>query len=169
MGCPSNRATLLGFGELGDGEGDCYQIPLPPSLSGQQGKRRITVTLAWHTPITSRHRAYRQAFLWFSGYDNRDDGDFGDRLRVNRLCCDWQTVRRGTIQHEIFEGDSAVAFSAQDNLPLKINCKAEFGKLSAKIPYAVAVTIEVAEGINLPIYQEINEKVRLQVAARTRV
>ena len=33
-----------------------------------------------------------------------------ERLNTDRVCADWQTVQRGTMQHEIFEGDDAVPF-----------------------------------------------------------
>lgn len=161
FGCPNNRATLMGFGELKIGEADRYEIPLPQSLSGKAVARRIIVTLAWFTPVTSRNREYRQVQLWFSGYGDRDDGDFGEILRVKRKACHWQTVKRGTVQHEIFEGEDAATFSQRDNLFLQVNCKEEFAGVQKDIsvPYSLVVSFDVAEDINLPIYQQIRERI----------
>lgn len=168
LGCPGHRATMLGFGSLKDEEGDRYEVPLPMSLSGQQVMRRVSVTLAWFTPIMSRHRMYRQASLWFSGYGEQKEENFGEILRVSRKCCQWQTVKRGTVQHEIWEGDSAVTFSEEDILTLQVNCKSENGRLEKGIDYAVVVSCEVPAGVQLPIYQEIRDKIQTKVAVSAR-
>jgi len=43
-------------------------------------------------------------------------------LQTDRICVDWQTVQRGTLQHEIFEGGSAVAFVDGAKVIVKVNC-----------------------------------------------
>ena len=63
--CLDHRVIVLGCGELNAEEGHLYNVPLPPALNAIKVKRRLTVTLAWLTPINPRHRAYRVADLWF--------------------------------------------------------------------------------------------------------
>lgn len=89
---------MLGFGVLADGEGAEFSLPLPPSLSGRSVRRRLIVTLAWFSPINSRHQSYRMAQLWFSA-----TGD----IATTRAGADWRAVQRGTVQHEVFEGRRA--------------------------------------------------------------
>lgn len=159
FGSAPQRATMIGTGMLQRGNAAIFSVPLPPSLSGQREWRRLTITLAWFTPINSRDRRYRRARLWFE--PPRQE------LLVNRREADWRAVRRGTVQHEILEGRQATAYADEDTLSVKINCAEYAGALSEEIPYALAVSLEVAPELGLPIFQEIRDKVRalVQVAA----
>jgi len=168
--CADHRATMLGCDSLKDGEAHRYVVPLPPSLSGKRVWRRITVTMAWMTPINPNHRAFRKASLWFEPYGGKQrHGEFNQLLQVSRREADWQAVRRGTIQHEIFSGDKATPFGDDDNLIVQVNCRADAGKLIENIPYALIVTIEVALGLNLPIYNEIRTRIRQLVEIDNKV
>ena len=66
MACTDQRATVLGVGALEDKEGNEFILPLPPSLSSVTYNRRLTITLAWLTPINSSRQNYRVAHLWFN-------------------------------------------------------------------------------------------------------
>lgn len=156
MTCTERRATLIGAGELKDGEALEFRVPLPPSLNAQLVKRRLTITLAWMSPVNPRHAKYRSARLWIK--PPHDD------LSVSRMNCDWQRVLRGTVQHEILEGESAMPFVEDADLVFKVNCAEDGGKLVAPVPFALCVTLEVAEGVDLPIYQEIRERVSTRVS-----
>lgn len=158
LGCENHRITVISATEIGDGEGHLYELPLPPSLSGIVGVRRLTVTLGWFTPINPLHRDYRRAGLWVSKPDSS--------LNVSRVGADWQTVQRGTMQHEIFEGDAAVAYVDGASIRLKVNCRADAGRLDDRIPYALAVTLEAGEDLRVPVYQEVAERINLQTEVR---
>jgi hypothetical protein len=114
--------------------------------------------LAWFTPINPLHRDYRRAGLWVSTPESA--------LNVNRSGADWQTVQRGTMQHEIFEGDAAVAYVDGAFVRLKVNCRADAGRLDDRIPYALAVTLEAGEDLRVPVYQEVAERINLQTEVR---
>ena len=123
LGCNEQRATLLGFGQLNDGEAHVYNLPLPPSLSAQHEWRKFTVTLAWLSPVASTTQRYREAQLWFDfegGMKSREK--LSEKLSVNGIDSDSHATRRGTVQHEVFEGESAVAISDGDTLQIKVNC-----------------------------------------------
>jgi hypothetical protein len=165
-GCHDQRATLCGWSELGDGEGHVYRIPLPPSLNGVRAWRRLTVTLAWLTPINPWDRRYRRAHLWFDPKASSDDGDSAKLLKIERCEADSRATRRGTVQHEVFEGEKAAVFTEDDDLVLKVSCRADAGDLAESIPYALVVSLEVAPGLDVPIYEEI--RVRLRPRARIR-
>lgn len=153
--CTEQRATLIGFGVVTDGNALEFRAPLPPSLNAQRINRRLTITLAWISPVNSQHSKYRSALLWVR--PPQDD------LNASRLNCNWQQVRNGTLQHEICEGDDALAFVDGQNLIFKVNCVADAGKLETPIRFALCVTIEVAEELTLPIYQEIRERIQPRV------
>ncbi|MCI0694159.1 S8 family peptidase [candidate division KSB1 bacterium] len=153
--CTDQRATLLGYSKLTEGNAHTYSVPLPQSLSGKKLWRRLAITLAWITPINCSHRAYRRAALWFEPP--------ADSLLVKRQEADGKAVQRGTVQHEILEGEKAAAYTDRDGLDIKVKCRADAGDLPDEIPYAIVVTLEVAEDVDIAIYEEIRQRIRLPV------
>lgn len=153
--CTEQRATLIGMGDIAKGQGMEFRAPLPPCLIAQTVQRKLTITLAWMTPANPRHARYRAARLWIEP----PNGELG----VVRTNCDWQHVQRGTLQHEVLEGENALAFIDGDTLLFKVNCAEDAGKLLFPVRFALCVTLEVAPGINLPIYQEVRDRIRPQV------
>ena len=156
MACTDQRVTVLGFGELDDGEAHEFRLPLPPSLSAKTQWRRLTVTLAWLTPVNSRNQKYRIAHLWF-------DPKTENPIASNRMYADHRAVQRGTLQHEVLDGGEAVPFQDGKNIVIKVNCRADAGDITKPIRYALAVTLEVAEGISIPIYQEVRDRLEVRV------
>ena len=147
-----HRATIIGCGNLGDNQAHEYSIPLPPSLSGIRGLRRITVTLAWFSPIHPRHRNYRGAALWLDIE--------GEKLAANRRDIEWRSARNGTIQHEIFEGERAVVIAETGTMKMKVNCRSDADSLTEPVRYGLLVSIEVAEELRVPVYEEIASRIR---------
>jgi hypothetical protein len=156
--CTSRRATAIGWGELGDDEAAIFQLPLPPSLAGIVTLRRLIITLAYIAPIRLRNRVHRAAELYVLP-------DL-QTLRVRRTAADARSVRRGTVQHEVLVGDGAAAFVSGDNLSIQVNCRSLAGPLADRVPYSIAVTLEVAA--QLPIFDEIAVRLRAQARARIR-
>jgi hypothetical protein len=153
--CTEQRATLIGVGELKDGEALEFQAPLPPSLIAQTVKRRLTITLAWFSPVNTRNAKYRTARLWIQPP--------GDALGASRANYEWRHVQRGTLQHEILEGTNALAFVDGERIVFKVNCSEDGGKITTPVSFALCVSLEVAEGVALPIYQEIRQRVAPRV------
>ena len=108
------------------------------------------MTLAWLSPVNPRNQRYRQAKLWISCEP--------DVLNVKRTDAWWQTVQRGTVQHVVLEGQRASAFSQGDALEIKVNCREDSPKLEREVKYALAATLEVSDQTNIPIYDEIRER-----------
>ncbi len=157
MTCTDQCVTILGVGKLEDGKGHEFKFPLPPSLSAVTDRRRLTITLAWLSPMNCTRQNYRIAHLWFDPNNN---------LAPDRTCADWRAVQRGTVQHEVLEGEKAVDFQDGYRIAIKVNCRADAGDILEPIRYALAVTLEVAEGIDIPIYQEVKERLRIPVPTR---
>lgn len=153
--CTAQRVTVLGFGELTADKVHLFRLPLPPSLSARPENRKLTVTLGWFSPIASNTQKYRVASLFFEAERNV--------LGVNRDDVDWQTVKRGTLQHEVFIGESAIPFEDGCNLGIRVICKKDAITFDGTIPYAIAVTLEVAEDVELPIYEEVRNRLLIPI------
>ena len=159
LGATNQRATLLGWGTIADGEGNIFSLPLPPSLSASKELRRLTTTLAWFTTTNHQHRNYRKAHLFLTV----PESDIGTKT----IGLDAKSAQRGTVEHRIFEGDAAKAFLEGATLSIQVNCKEDGGQLNENIPYAVAVTLEVGENVNIDVYQEISVRLRQVVQIPT--
>jgi len=96
LDCTDQRATVLGFGQLSDGKAHVFHLPLPPSLGSRPEWRRLTVTLAWLSPISASTQKYRIANLWFE----IEGAPAKDRKESCSGNDGWRTVRRGTVQHQ---------------------------------------------------------------------
>lgn len=162
LACTEQRGTVLGCGEIKENEVHEYRFPLPVGLSGSTVWRRMVVTLAWLSPINANHRNLREAKLELSPADKWDDLP----LKLAREDANHNQVLRGTVQHEILEGERQIAaFQDGVNILLHVTCKKDATeRLDDAIPYGLAVTLEVAEGINIQIYQQIRARIKPQVA-----
>ena len=160
MACTEQRVTVLGFGQLADGEGAEFILPLPPSLSAVNERRRLTITLAWLSPVNSTRQNYRIAHLWF-------DPKRQNVIASDRVCADSRAAQRGTVQHEVLEDDKVVVFQDGDTVAIKVNCRADAGDIPGPIRYGLAVTLEVAEGIGIPIYQEVRDRLAIRVPVQS--
>ena len=162
LACTEQRATVLGCSEIRENEIHEFRLPLPPGLSGSQVWRRMVVTLAWFSPINPDHRNFREAKLELAPVQG-----WGDLpLKLARQDADHNQVLRGTVQHEVVEGSKQIAaYQDGDSILLQVACKKDAtASLDDAIPYGLAVTLEVAEGIQIPIYEQLRTRIRPQVA-----
>ena len=161
LACTEQRGTVLGCGEIEGNQVHGYHFPLPLGLSGQKDCRRMVVTLAWFSPINPNHCNLRKAKLGL-----QPDGRWGNvPLNIKRIDSDHNQVLRGTVQHEVLEGKREIsAYQEGAYLLLHVTCKANATEtLDQTIPYGLAVTLEVAEGVDIPIYQQIRARIQSQV------
>jgi len=154
--CAKNRITLLGYGELRDGEAHLFDLPLPfDEFSRNKILRRLTATLACFSPITPSRQAYRSAQLWFSIEGAKK------HLIDNRINADWQATRRGSLQHEIFQNDEIVVWGSNDEIQLKVNCaNVADDKFAGSVPYALMVSFEIDAAVNVDVYERVATKVK---------
>lgn len=156
--CTEQRATLLGVGTLRNEKALEFHVPVPPALHAMVVPRRVTVTLAWMTPINPRHSKYRVARLWV----DLPNGP----LRGERAEGEWRQLRQGTLHHEVFTGDRAVPIVDGTSLPVRVNCVADAGRIVEPIEFALCVSLEVGEGVDLPIYQQVRERIAQRVGVQ---
>ena len=123
---------------------------------------RLTMTLAWLTPINPRHQQYRAATL-----EVLPNGDEEFSLAVGRVSEQPPhfAANRGTVSHCVFQGDSAVAFLDGGLLRLRVVCRAQAGALDEQVPFALAVSLETAIGSEIAVYDEVRAAVRPTVRA----
>lgn len=162
LACTEQRGTVIGCGEISADSIHEYRLPLPLDLSSNKEWRRLVVTLAWFSPINPAHRNYREAKLELNPAHS-----WGDLpLKLARQHADHNQVSRGTVQHEVLEGtDQIAAFQDGDSILLHVSCKKDAtASLDDAIPYGLAVTLEVAEGIQIPIYQQLRARLKTRVA-----
>jgi len=156
--CSRNRATLVGFGVLQPDTAHGYSIPLPACLEGVTDPRTLAVTLAWFSPIKSGHQSYRCVRLEAAPLDSPILALGVERRKSQPADA---SVKRGSVFHEHFEGDSAVAFINDGHLGLRVWCKGDAGITDGQlIRYGIAVTIEA--GTALPVYEEIQQSLRIR-------
>jgi hypothetical protein len=167
LACTEQRGTIMGCDEIKENQVHEYRFPLPLGLSGSKIWRRMVVTLAWFSPINSAHRNLREAKL-----EIQPGGSWNKLpLKLKRVDSDHNQVLRGTVQHEILESEKQIAAYKEDgHILLHVTCKADATeKLDDAIPYGLAVTIEVAETVDIPIYQQIRARIKPQVAVGSSV
>lgn len=156
--CTETRVTALAGGTLAAEAGAEHRFPLPPSLSGKRGWRRLVVTLAWMTPVYPLNHRWRRAHVWFSSPQSKLS--VGSNRHLERRGADWQAVQRGTVQHEVFEGEKAAAFVDGDEIVIHVSCREDAAVLADAVPYALAITLEVDDAIGVDIYTEVRERVQ---------
>ncbi len=154
--CTQQRATAIGYGRIRKDDRHEFRLPLPPSLSGLNDRRRLTITLAWFSPINPGNRKFRKANLSFNPPKNE--------IGVERKEADARDVKKGTVQHEILEGQQVVSYQDGDTLLIPVECREDAGSLDELIRYGLAVTLEVKEGIDIPIYDEIRQRIEVPIA-----
>ncbi|MFZ3132640.1 MAG: S8 family peptidase [Desulfosporosinus sp.] len=159
--CAKNRITLIGYGELKDGEAHLFDLPLPfDEFSREKILRRLTATMACFSPITPSRQAYRSAQLWFTIVGAKK------HLIDKRVDADWTAVRRGSLQHEIFENNEIVVWSANDTIQLKVNCaNVADDKYSGSVPYALMVSFEIDSAVGIDVYERVGTKIKPRVLA----
>ena len=150
------RITFLGCGGIQCEFGHTFRFPLPAALAGKDVKRRLTYTLAWLTPVNLRHSSYRKAKL-------KVEWPKDDPLQLEVAGTTRANAQRGTVEHHVREGKRIVVFGDEHWLEITVACKADAGALAESIPYAIAVSLEIAAPLDVSIYEQVRERVRPRI------
>ena len=162
VSCSPHRATLLGYGTISAREAKVHRIPLPPSLERITEPRKVTMTVAWLSPVNPRHQVYRRAKLEVGAVTNLEAAAGVKRSSGQPP---HTSVSRGTVFHDRYEGEKAVSFVDDGHVSLRIICREQAGALDQPIRYGIAVTIEAGEGI--AVYDEIRTRLGMPIVAPT--
>ncbi len=158
--CTPDRAIVLGFGALVRDAADLYHLPVPAALTGGTVRRRLVVTLAWFSPIRPGHRKYRAANLWTDVKSAE--------LGVASVDADQRAAGRGTLEHRVFEGQSAIVEPAE-SIAIQVNCRADAEPLSEPIPYVLMVTLEALQLNVVPVYVAVQERIQETIRMQSRL
>ena len=155
--CTKNQVTLIGYGDIQQNNGYIYSIPLPFTFHSQKYKRKVTITLAYFTPIKSNLNKYREKQVWFVL-------DEGAKVAGNRSEYNDKAVIRGTLQHEIFESDKIETWDENDSLNIKVSCRGDATESNPDelIPYALFATFEMAPEYDIDVYTKVTEKIHIK-------
>lgn len=162
-----NRATLLADDEIGHGKLHEYRIPIPDAILTSRDIRRIVVTLAWSTPVSVTTSAYRGFSLNVVAADGTTKlwSRVGRTFQANGLASE-----RGTLIHNVYEGNTRTTFSDPKGLFIAVQARAlskRFEDLT--VPYALAVTIELASSQKTSLYIDVRDAIRNRARVANRV
>jgi hypothetical protein len=116
--------------------------------------------LSYFSPIAPSKQRHRKAQLWYEIVQAKE-------LFPHRQNTDINSVRRGTLQHEIFFGENAEVWDMDSSCKIKVNCKTDAEGFSELIPYGLFVTFEVAQGIDVDIYTTVINRIRQTIPVAT--
>ncbi|HEX7668065.1 MAG TPA: ATP-binding protein, partial [Polyangiaceae bacterium] len=163
LGCSATRATAVGGGLIAPDYRLVHRFPVPVCLQARSEWRRVTLTLAWFTPVNPADRRYRMARLRLEAPRNAEP------LHVTGGQVHGDAAVRGTVQHVVLEAkDSAMLVADDATIAFVVTCAAEAGELDVPVPYAVAVSLETAPETGLPIYAQVAERPRTRAPVRPR-
>jgi hypothetical protein len=157
--CAKKRITLIGYGDLKNGEALLYDLPLPFNFSSSKICRRLTATLTYFPTFVAARQKYRSAKLWY----NIENGK--KNFLDSRVDVDWQAAVRGSVQHEIFENDETVVWDENNALQIKVNCRGDADdNFTGAVPYVLMVSFEIKNAIDIDVYTKVAEKVQPRIS-----
>jgi hypothetical protein len=168
---PALGATLVGLGTLRKDRSALFQVPLPPSLSGQRIGRSLVATIAWFSPVRATRARYRLALLEAvaHGYDLLGDltPDESWALSLKSDQLDANIIKRGTVWSRRLIQNSAVVpgYVSGTTLPVRVQCRdGSGGGLSPDddIRFALVITMEIEVQAHFDIHQEIEQQLRVR-------
>lgn len=157
-----HRVTLLAEDEIWPDKLHEYKIPIPVELVGFRDLRRLVLTLAWCSPVDGDLNNYRRAALRIVDGDGKTN--FWDRVSLARQPSH-HAQRRGTLIHRVLEGRVRINSVPNGGLVLGVQAMPMRGEACA-IPYALAVTLEVAATLQADVYNLVSTQVRQSARAR---
>lgn len=172
-----SRITLLADDMITHDTLHEYRLPIPRAMINNREVRRVTMTLAWSSPIdpvTNRYRGVLVEIVDGNGKRKFWEGLDGLKDRAGAKKVTGPVVdatRRGTLQHIILEGKRLVRNASTGDIFVGIQARADLAAFAdAKVPYALAVTLEMAQPLRQDLYADVAARVRAKrVVVPTRI
>ena len=152
-----HRATLIATDVLSTNEQAFFEIPLPEGLRSSTHWRRLRLTLAWFSPINSRHQSYRRARLALV-----IPATSRTLLEVGRAEVHNDAAVRGTAQHELLEGTDAPVFDDGDRFGVSVTARAGAGAPGDNTRFALVATLETGIEAGIAVREQMRERVRVR-------
>ena len=160
-----HRVTLLAQDSIRKERRHEWLIPLPDDFRSSTEFRKIVVTLAWLTPVLPNSSEYRAIGLNMVGASGKTNIWEGVKRHGAQPAVGF--AKRGTLIHAVYEGNrKAIPFGPEGEFVINVQATGKAAGLSKiEVPYALVVSIEVADTINADIAASI--RTRLAQRART--
>lgn len=157
----SSRVTLLADDEIGHDELHEYRLPIPRAMIGNRELRRVVLTLAWSSPIDPASARYRGVALEL--VDAQGKRHFWPGVRaIPQPHAD--ATRRGTAQHLVLEGKNLMSAARGGDIFLGVQARAVLSRFDEEmVPYALAVTLEMAQPLRSTVFADVAARVRPKV------
>lgn len=175
---PLHGVTLVGLGHVRKDRGTIFDMPLPSSLSGDMVHRSMLVTLTWFSPVEPARAKYRLAALEAIAADGdvlEDDAeDKHWNLAMKSQPPAVTLIKRGTAwsRRLVHNRVRAPDYDDEAILPIRVQCRdASGGGLDPdlEIPFAIAVTLEVAATAEYDVHEEIRDKLVIRLRGEQRI
>ncbi|MDR3415276.1 MAG: S8 family serine peptidase [Nevskia sp.] len=157
-----HRITLLGEDQIRSERRHDYRLPIPPSMINTREVRRIVLTLAWTTPVTNRTVDYRGVVLKICNPEGKSA--FWEGVKRSEICQPTgSTANRGTLIHAVLEGKKLVTNEDGQLIVCVQAAQTHKDLATVHVPYAFAITIEMAQSQQSRLYAEVSAVVRAAV------
>lgn len=153
-----HRVCLVGAGSIKKDQRFSFEFPLPASLASAKIWKRLTATLAWLSPVEPSTQQYRVAHIAFAS----PRGD----LRVDPKQVAHYANGKGTVLHEVLEGERAAGFVEGAMLKIDVDCRVRVGRLADPVRFGLAVSLEVAPELEVDLHQEVRDRLAVSVRER---
>lgn len=155
-----HRVTMLGCDSIRARKRHVWRIPLPEELSASAEFRRIVVTLAWLSPVRANSAGYRSLGLELVGETGKSKLWEGVSRFKHQPTVDF--AKRGTLIHAVYQGSKkAIPFGEDGDFVVNVQAAAPkvSGLTRIEVPYALAVTVQVADTIDADIGVSMRNRV----------
>ncbi|CUW48578.1 hypothetical protein ATCC53582_02717 [Novacetimonas hansenii] len=161
-----SRITLLADDVIAHNDRHEYSIPIPRAMINNKEVRRVIMTLAWSSPIDPSSMRYRGFSLEL--VDESGKRKFWSGVKPV-LQPSPDAGRRGTLQHIILEDKKLIASTDTGNFVVNVQARAALATFDKqKVPYALAITVEMAQSVRSDLFADVEARVRKKVAERVR-
>ena len=119
------------------GEADRFVIELPKQLLAHEGRKHMTISVAWFSPLSNTGTGYRRVQLW-------PDISKRNPLGLRSRALDREAIAEGTLWHEHFESLPRSRRSKGDALRITLNARDVIAAKNDRhkpLSYALVVTL----------------------------
>lgn len=160
----ANRITLLGDDCIQAGKMHEYRLPIPASMVNNREVRTVTITLSWTCPTTHTTSDHRGVVVKLCGPDGGSSywegvGTGGQAQPGG------QAAARGSVVHVIHSGKKLMP-NDQGKLSICVQATAKAGFETESVPYAIAITLELAQQQHSRLYEEVLQAIRIRPRVR---
>ena len=166
-----NRAVVIAGNSIGVDERHSYDLPLPPSIRSKAEWHRVSITLAYWAPVTHGLKRYRASKVFFTTPKVKEVSKLVGGKRVD---AEHSAVMRGSLQHEVIEGNKSLGFFGNATFPIHVECMKDGQNSSgqtSRIRYALVASIETAAETSTTVHDEVRAgllRLHAQTQARQR-